>query len=171
MESLSGLSDSQLIAQTKSLVSGERKINLEVLHHLKEIEFRRLFLKYGYSSLFKYAVAELNYSEDAAYRRIQAMRLLKDVPQIEEKIESGSLSLTHASKIQNYFTREKIKKREVDAESKMTLIESLENKSNQEVEKELVALNPKLEVRESIRPVSYDKMELRTPVPTAFIRN
>jgi hypothetical protein len=89
---LKTLSSTELLSRTKSLVSEERRISTDVLHHLREIERRRIFAEAGFSSLFAYCVSELKYSEGSAYRRISAMRLLKECPEIEESIRDGSLS-------------------------------------------------------------------------------
>ena len=50
---LTSLSDSNLLSQTKLLVQKERKITVEVLEHLCEIDQRKLYLKRGFSSLFE----------------------------------------------------------------------------------------------------------------------
>ncbi|MCB9026576.1 MAG: hypothetical protein H6625_09690 [Bdellovibrionaceae bacterium] len=62
-----------------------------------------MFLDLGYQSLFEYTVKELKYSEGQAGRRIQAMRLLKEIPEIEKKIESVALSLTSISQAKAFF--------------------------------------------------------------------
>ncbi len=79
MLSLKNLKNEEILAHTKNLVKEERRIQIELLNHLHEIEKRKLFLEIGFGSLFDYVVKELGYSESAAYRRIQAMRLLKAV--------------------------------------------------------------------------------------------
>src|SRR5690606_13389360 len=91
---LNEISDEVLWQKTKVLVNEERRMTAEVLRHLSEIERRKLFGRRGYSTLFEYAVRELKYSEAAAQRRILAMRLLNELPQVEEKIQSGELSLS-----------------------------------------------------------------------------
>ncbi len=63
------LSNQELLSQTKFLVQKERNIHIQILHHLKEIDSRKLYFEQGFSSLFDYAVKELGYSEGAAYRR------------------------------------------------------------------------------------------------------
>ena len=68
---LKKFSDDFLMSQTKALVQKERKLNIEILQHLQEIESRKLYLERGFSSLFEYAVKELGYGEGAAYRRIK----------------------------------------------------------------------------------------------------
>ena len=74
--------NTQLIEKTKMLVQEEKRLTLEILHHLREIERRRLFAEMGFSSLFEFATKNLGYSPAAAYRRIEAMRLLTEIPEI-----------------------------------------------------------------------------------------
>ena len=97
------LNDQELLKVTADLVQRERHVLTLVLHHLREVEIRRLFSDLGCPSLFEYCVRELKYSEGQAGRRIQAMRLLKELPEIEPMIRSGSLSLTNLSQAQSYF--------------------------------------------------------------------
>ena len=109
MTGFTGMTNDQLLLQTKTLVQKERSINIQVLQHLQEIEKRKLYLDRGFPSLFEYAVKELGYSHSAAYRRIKAMRLCRDVPQVTSKIKTGSLNLTTASKLQTFFEKKKRK--------------------------------------------------------------
>ena len=106
---LKKLSNDQLLSQTKNLVQKERQINVFVLQHLQEIEKRKLYLKRGFPSLFEYAIKELGYSHSAAYRRIKAMRLCRDIPQATLKIKTGNLNLTTASQLQTFFEKKKRK--------------------------------------------------------------
>lgn len=104
---LKSLSDQNLLENTSRLAQRERELTLEVLQHLREIERRMLFAKLSYSSLFEYAVKELRYSEGAAQRRISSMRLLKELPEIEAKVECGALSLCALSQARSFFRQEK----------------------------------------------------------------
>ena len=106
---LKKLSDDFLLSQTKALVQKERKLNIEILQHLQEIESRKLYLERGFSSLFDYAIRELGYGEGAAYRRIKAMKLCQDIPETKTQIESGQLNLSTASQLQNFFEKQKRK--------------------------------------------------------------
>jgi len=58
------LSDEALDQATLGLAKREREILTEVLHHLREIERRRLYSALKYQSLFDYAQRRLGYSED-----------------------------------------------------------------------------------------------------------
>ena len=67
------LTNQALHDQLTYLASEERRITLDVLHHLRECERRRLYAERGHSSLFDYVVKELGYAESSAQRRISAM--------------------------------------------------------------------------------------------------
>ncbi len=139
----------------------ERVLSLEVLQHLREIERRSLYAERGYPSLFEYAVQELKYSQGAAHRRIASMRLLKEIPEMQEKLEHGEVSLSTLSRAQTFFRQEKdhVKSRE----EKIEILKVLENKSAREVERELVCRSsePEKFMRESLRPISQTHTELK----------
>ena len=112
------LSNKELLSHTKLLVQKERRIHIQVLRHLAEIDSRKLFFRQGFFSLFDYAVRELGYSEGAAYRRIKAMKLCCALPETANRLQSGRLSLSAASQLQVFFEKQDKKVKE---ESKKTL--------------------------------------------------
>jgi 5-methylcytosine-specific restriction endonuclease McrA len=57
--------------------------------------------------MFDYCTRELGYSEASAQRRIQAMRLLKSLPDVKNNIQDGSLSLSVAAQVQSFIQHEK----------------------------------------------------------------
>lgn len=120
----------------------EREMLTIVLHHLKEVNRRKLFSDLGYQSLFDYAVRELKYSEGAAGRRIQAMRLLSELPSLEVKIETGALSLSNLCQAQRYFKHQSI----LQKEDKERFLSTLENKSAREAEKIILSKTPASEL-------------------------
>jgi len=64
--SLRSLSNHQLLSRTKTLTLQERRLTLNLLLHLNEVERRKLFLKSGFASMFTYCTAGLGYSASAA---------------------------------------------------------------------------------------------------------
>jgi len=100
---LNSMKDHEILHKIKTLVQDERKLLTQILHHLRVVERRKLFSDLECQSLFEYCVKELGYSEGQAGRRIQAMRLLKEIPEIEDKIKTGKLSLSNLSQAQAYF--------------------------------------------------------------------
>ena len=101
------LSDDELLRHTSALVRHERHLQGAVIDHLAEIEARSLYLRRGCSSLFDYAVRELGYSDAAAGRRIGAVRLCADQPDVRERLRDGSLTLSAAAELQWAFDRQR----------------------------------------------------------------
>ena len=139
------LSNKELLFQTKFLVQKERDIHIQVLHHLAEIDSRKLYFKQGFSSLFNYVVRELGYSEGAAYRRIKAMKLCRDLPGTESRLQSGRLSLSVASQLQVFF--EKQIKKAKEKEKKTLSLKSVDHRiSESEMQKQESKWKPAGEV-------------------------
>ena len=113
---LGRLPDRVLLARTRQLVERERHLHVEIIDHLREIEDRDLHLARGFSTLFDYAVNELGYSNGAAWRRTLAMRLCRRMPDVRERLRSGSLTLSTAAQLQSAFERQERKRRRAWAE-------------------------------------------------------
>lgn len=88
------LSNQELETQLHSYVKQERKLLHIILMHIREVDARKLYLKKARSSLFEYLTKDLEYSSSAAQRRIEAMRLLKEIPALTEQIQSGAVNLS-----------------------------------------------------------------------------
>src|SRR4051812_45986781 len=106
MKNFKSLSNHELLIETKKNVAEERKYTALVLESLQEIELRRLHAQRGYESMHSFCVKELGYSDGAAHRRIEAMRLMTSVPEAQSSIESGKLSLSTAAMLQTFFKNE-----------------------------------------------------------------
>lgn len=161
---LKNIADNTLIQSTESLVREERELLTAVLYHLREIDRRRLFSSLKYKSLHEFAVKHLGYPEDQAYRRIAAMRLLNEVPEIEEKINQGEISLTHISLAQSLFRQEKkANSREMSHEQKLEVINQIANKSVREAEKITLSLSsaPEMVEPDRVRSITENQIELK----------
>jgi hypothetical protein len=157
------LDDQTLEMKTKNLVGQERELTVQILHYLQEINRRRYFANRGYPSLFEYAVKELKYSESQAHRRISAMRLIQELPEVEQKLSIGDLTLATVSQAQTFF-RQETKSTGVirNVEQKRNLLRQLEGQSKRTVEKTLVELCPKtFQTKETLRPIAEDLYELK----------
>ena len=127
-----------IISELKQAVAEERKITTRVLRLLRMVDEGRWFLELGYSSLFDFSVRELGYAQDAANRRISAMRLIRDVPQIERKIESGALSLSVVTEASKFLRAERRAGVTRTLEQKKELVLSLDGLSKREAERTLL---------------------------------
>lgn len=166
---LKSINDKTLIQNTEELVSKERELLTSVLHHLREIDRRRLFSDLGYKSLFDFAVRKLGYPEDQAYRRISAMKLLKEIPEIEEKINQGKISLTHIGLAQSLFRQEKkSQQKEMSITQKLSVIEQIADKPVREAERITLSLSsaPEKARPDKINPISEKHIEMKFTAST-----
>ncbi len=148
-------SDRELESTLKSKTSLERQITVEIISLLEEVSSRRLYLKRGFGSLIEYCIKELNYSESSAYRRISAMRVAQEVPEVKEALSSGKLNLVNVARAQTVFQKEAKSKNALSIFEKSKVLETLENQSSRQAEKILLELSPSPLPKEKTREVSY----------------
>jgi hypothetical protein len=91
---LTQLTNEELIAGTRRLVGASNQVFAMLLAHLGEVEARGLHRERACASLYTYCIYELRFSEDAAFRRVSAARLVKRFPVLYGAIASGELHLT-----------------------------------------------------------------------------
>ena len=118
-----------------NLVKIERRVTSKILDLLQKVEDHKSYLAWGYSNLFQYLVRGLNYSEALAYQRKAALKLCQVVPEIKEKLDNGSISLTTLARANKVLNTKSV------SEKRNILIE-LENKSTREVDKILAKEMP-----------------------------
>jgi hypothetical protein len=166
---LQAMNDSVLIAATESLIRQERELLTSVLHHLHEIDRRRLFCSLGYKSLFDFAVRHLGYPEDQAYRRISAMKLLRELPELEEKVNQGEISLTHIGLAQSLFKQErKFHQKEMSHQDKLSVFTQIASKPVREAERITHALSscPETAKPDRVTTISQNHVELKFTAST-----
>jgi len=180
MQSLAHLSNEVLIKNTENFVRIERETTQQILHHLLEIERRRIFAAFGFSSLFDFCVKKLGYSESGAQRRISSMRLLKSLGSeksavIEQKIQDGKLSLSVVSQAATFIQREaKATSQEWTAPQKEALLLSLEGHSAREAERKLFSMasqETQQACLEKVRVVTTELTELRVTLNAEGMAN
>jgi 5-methylcytosine-specific restriction endonuclease McrA len=141
---LQKLNNHDLLARARELAQEERRAGIALLHHLREIERRKLFAA-NHGSLHEYVVRELGYSDGAAHRRISAMRLMSTLPEIEDRLHSGALTLSTASQVQNFLrTEKKLTGNSPSVTEVRQLVSKVEGKSTRETESLLAARAPQV---------------------------
>lgn len=159
------LSNQQLMMNAKALVKEEDSLLIKILYHIKEIDRRRLYSDYKQPGLLELVITELGYPRDQALRRIQAMRMMRENPIVEEKIESGELNLTTIEIVQTLFSREKKEGNPLSAQEKKTVIEKVCGKSTREAQRFVFSMSstpPKY--NETVKMISTDVYELTTSI-------
>ena len=91
---LEDVSDTELLAATRGLVGRSNQLLAALLAHLAEVEVRGVHRERACASLYTYCIYELRFSEDEAFRRVSAARLVRRFPAVLDAIASGELHLT-----------------------------------------------------------------------------
>lgn len=164
------MSDEELLQQTKAAVVTEKTATNVVISHLQEVYNRRLYLP-QYSSIYDMLRGEYNYCEPSATLRMNAIRLINDVPEVKAKLEAGELSMTAAANIQSFLFAEKKQSRPYSQNAKLELIDSCAGKSVRDVQKEFVRRNPELEKRDVVRHTSEDRLRISYASSAALEKN
>ena len=73
-QELARLSDERLLSGLGRLSREDRRLLVEILLHLCEVDRRRLYAELGSGSLFDYCTRQMGWSESAAGRRIAVAR-------------------------------------------------------------------------------------------------
>ena len=137
-------SDSTLDQELRRLASREREILRDILLHIAEVDRRKLFLTFAYANLFDYLTKGVGYSSGSAQRRIDAARLMREVPTLIEQIQTGSINLGQVNLLQKAIRQlqssagsPNAKMQQISADMKHQLLTRLENKSVAETETEI----------------------------------
>jgi hypothetical protein len=157
------MSDRDVLSRTEALAEKERQVISELLGFLQEVDERKLYCDRGCGSLFQYCVKVLKYSEASAQRRIDAMRLNREIPEIKEKIETGELNLSVVSQAQTFFRNEAKISNSIGMESKKEILGRLSGKSRRESERELLSLSaqPEIHITDQTRSVSQTHTQVQ----------
>ena len=166
LKNIKSLNDRDLLARTEEIAARERRLTVELLYHLREIDNRRVFCDLKCSSLLEYAVRFLKYSEDQACRRISAMRLMRDLPalaaeSIGEKLESGELTVTNLGLAQSLFNHERIMGRDLTSEQKIEVIGRFCGLPKREAERIASEISPGFKATKSFTYESVPDLGLR----------
>lgn len=93
------------------------------------------------------------------------MRLLKSVPELEEKLQIGSVSLSTASQLQNFLRVEKrLTGGEANAQEVRELVQKIEGLSTRQTEALLAARSPRVALTLRERPRSVDGENVQVTV-------
>ncbi len=168
------VSDHELLSLTLHAAKTEQAATLVLLEYLLEIDTRRLYAVKAYHSLFEYCTKELGYSEPAAAERVNAVRLMRKVPDVKLHLEDGRLNLTTAAQIQRFIkTEEKVSAAKVSPEVQVEIITACLGQSKREVERTLLEMQSEpasLLTRERVRTVSATHSEIKFAVGDETLR-
>ena len=140
---LAALKNDEIEISLKGLINKERSLLYIILLHIIEVERRQIFLARGCSSLFDYLVNVCGYSSSAAQRRIEAARLMRNVPELGQKIKDGRMHLSQVGEFARAVKQKQFeahqdglgKQGHISIQEQSVLLCKIENKSTVETQK------------------------------------
>jgi hypothetical protein len=144
MSTLSTLSDAELVVRLPALVQAERQAMADVIEHLVEVERRRLYLTHATSSLYRYCIDRLGYSEDAAMKRHRVAQLALRLPEVLEELRVGAIHLTGLFLLSTHLTED----------NASVLLAEARGKSRRQLEELIAHWFPRPDVASSIEPLA-----------------
>ena len=91
---LDRLSDDELLRRLDELVAHSRRIEADLVAHIGEVEWRRLYAREASPSMFAYCRERLHLSEAEAYMRIRVARAARRHPLLLDMLRDGRLHLS-----------------------------------------------------------------------------
>lgn len=156
-ESLTQLTHAELEIKTLQCVRNERNAQADLIACLAEMDTRKSYLNDGYSSLFKYVVEKLKYSDASAYKRIQIARASKVCTSVILFLKEQKLSLSALAVLAPH----------INQENGNEVLNSALGKSVEQLRWQVVNFaNPKKEVGERVRLEKAPTLLTQTQLPT-----
>ncbi len=144
------LPDRKLLGGIERLNIRERRLKLNILLYLGEIERRGLHLPMGYSSLFDFCTGRLGYTRAAAWRRVASARIINKHPVLAVMLLEGRTSLSVVAMVSKIINNTNCG----------DIINIINNKSYREAERLLSVYRPVPKVRDRIKVISVLEEEL-----------
>ncbi len=142
--SLRSLSDDDLHAAVRRLTARSNVTLADLLAHLGEVEERGIHRARACATLYAYCQYELRMSEDAAFRRAKAARLVHQHPELRGIVARGELHLTGLLMIAPYL----------GGPRHTEVIERARFRAKKEIARLIAEIDPKPEVPARIDPVA-----------------
>jgi hypothetical protein len=141
IDSISTLSDDDLLRRLSELLSQSRRVESELVAHIGEVDARKLYVKKAASSMFVYCTEMLNLSEPEAYLRITVARASRKHPMLLEMLADGRLHLTGIAKLAQHLTEDNCDE----------LLARAAGKTKKQIDELVAELSPKPDVQATIR--------------------
>lgn len=135
------MTDLELEAGLHRLAWVERGALVLLLSHLAEFDHRRLYADRGLPSLFVYCTRVLGYSEQGAYKRIQAARAVREHPLLLQRLACGEIHLAAAVVLAPHLK----------LENAVELLAAARGKSTRELERFVAGLSPRPDAPDCLR--------------------
>lgn len=159
LRSVGRLTNHLVVSELERCNSREQQVEAELLLFRGELDARQLYREHATASTFEFCVARLGYSEDVAWKRVGAARLIRRFPRVYALLQAGRIHLTALMLIKSHLTEDNHER----------FLAMACNKSKRQVEKLVVAHCPRPDVPASVRklPEGRSSRLSTSPAPPA----
>src|SRR4051812_44839896 len=140
---LASLSNDDLFVIVQRLTARSNVTLADLLAHLGEVERRGIHRLRACASLYSYCIYELRMSEDAAYRRSKAARLVRQYPELHDAVAKGEIHLTGVLMIGPHL----------GGERHAEILRRARFRSKRELLRLIAEIDPKPEVAARVEPI------------------
>ena len=144
---IANLSNQALLEETARLANATRRTTARLVAALAEVDARKLWADVGCSSLYTYCTQVLHFSEQEAYLRMEAARVVRQFPVVLDMLANGEITLTNVGLLKPHLT----------AGNHVTLLDAARGKSKREVARQVATLAPAGPTPTWISPLSADR--------------
>ena len=127
-----------------SLARNYLLIEKDIIEVFIEIDRKKLFRSWGYSSLFQYSVSGLNLTEAQSYNFISVSRKSSEIPALKLAIQTQEITVSKARKITSV----------IQTSNASVWIEKAKELKTAELEREVVKANPSVRTTAYVRPLT-----------------
>src|SRR5690606_36632053 len=158
---LKDLTNTTLLNDLKTISQKEKKLYLEFLDYLREVDIRAAYVELGFNSLYSYVTEGLGYSKDQAYLRINAIRMINKVPEVKKSLENNEFNLSTLATASQITTMTKGTKKEIKLDRALDLLKGKTKATAKEIVTSLkVSKASKPEVRKIVLSVTEEEYEI-----------
>src|SRR5882672_10946858 len=143
VDSLDCIPDDELHVAVRRLTARSNVALADLLAHLGEVERRGVHRLRACASLYTYCIYELRLSEDAAFRRSKAARLVRQYPELHDAVAKGESHLTGVLMIGPHL----------GGERHAEILQRARFRSKRELLRLLAEIDPKPEVPALVEPI------------------
>ena len=155
------ISDDELLRRLSQILKESRRVEVELVAHIGEVDRRRLYARTEASpSMYVYCTERLHLSESEAYLRIAVARAARKHPAILPMLQDGRLHLSGIAKLAPVLT-------EANCDS---LLARATRKSKKKIEELVAEIAPKLDVPPAMRKIPV-RREASKAAPAAEPRS
>ena len=137
----------KLHAEALQISQNYKNLEGQLLDLLQKLDHHKVHYKMGYKSLFEYCTTCLNLSESTSYSLINVARKSKKVPELKKEIQKGTITLSKAKKITSV----------IKPENKDQWLELAKTATQNQIEKEVAKVSPKLTLSQELRYIHESK--------------